>query len=102
MTSPERLNTSGLNKGLKVNAGGSKRKSVSNSEAGFRNIQMRVLKELRHRTEPEKLKKMELDDIAKVLKTCNENLRTIHQRKMQQGIGGNQIEFVMKTPVEKK
>jgi hypothetical protein len=69
-------------------------------ESGFKTIQRRALLELKRRTRSAELKKMELDDIAKVLKTCREHLAMIHQTQLTHA-GGNKIEFVIKTPLEK-
>ena len=69
-------------------------------EDRFKFIQTRVLKELDARTRPGEMDKMDLDDLAKVLKACRENLHTIHQKKLLDR-QEDQIEFVTVVPMEK-
>ena len=69
-------------------------------ERGFKQIQAKLMNELKRRTMVGKLEGLELDDIAKIMRTCREHLHSIHIRKMSSP-ASNQIEFVTVAPLEK-
>jgi hypothetical protein len=68
---------------------------------GFRMIQLRLLRELKVRTEPGELKKMSMVNIGSILRTCNENMKAMHQHKLA-NMQDSRIEFVTRAPMEKK
>lgn len=71
-------------------------------EGQFKLIQKNTLKILREKTKPEALRAMDVEDINKVLKACRENLHAIRIHKAMERDDKGQIEFVVKTELDKK